>query len=293
MDNQNKELVVLQAIANLQSKGKLLRNSSASNFVVHASRSISAKKTEKPATSNSPVMLSENLFITDNSDKEQDFDDEYSFILDTPAKVRRYELKFRETKNGVTMEFSNFIFGNFYIDNSNENFNSSLLTETFSRNNVIDAMINSFGFMSTNREEYEFSHNLRNEIFNKLKKTQPNVMLTRADNSKVFILKVGEIHISANNSEDRMSQFLVFSMDIKNWTSQVYLCYAKINMNLLETSELYKSNVANVLVSPENLNSSRYIGTVIENEKALGIKKIDIPFAEPISVPVKNISRID
>lgn len=294
MNNQNKELAVLQAITNLQLKGKL-RNSSANNFVVHASRSISNKKAEKHITSNSPVMLSENLFITDYSNKEQDFEDEYSFILDTPAKVRRYELKFRETKNDVTIEFSNFIFGNFCIDNSNENFNSALLVETFSRNNVIDAIINSFGFMSTNQEEYEFSHNLRSEIFHKLKRVQPNMMLTRADNSKVFILKVGDINISIrnHNSVEKMSQFLVFSMDIKNWTSQVYMCYAKINMNLLETSELYQYNVANVLVSPENLNSSRYIGTVIENEKAFGIEKINIPFAEPVSIPVKNISRID
>lgn len=281
---------VLAALLNLMTRGTL-RNSSANNFVVKASQQNipKAKETKQEQTYGNTVFLSENISITDITEKEQDIEDEYSFILNIPAKVRRYELKSRETKNNVTIEFSNYIFGNFCIDENSENFNKSLLINTFSRNRVIEATINCFGFMSTNDDENQFNGHLRNEIFQKIQKVQSPVLLTRNDNSKVFILKVGDITISTKDTNESMSQFLVFSADFQKWVSQVYLCYAKINMNLLETSELYRYNVANVLVSPDNLNSSRYIGTVIENEIAIGIHKLDVPFADSVSVPLENI----
>ena len=287
---------VLAALSNLMSIGSL-RNSSATNFVVHASQQIipAVHKTKKAQTQTygSPVLLNDSLSITDFTDKEQDIEDEYSFILNIPAKVRRYELRSRETKNDVTIEFSNYIFGNFCIDENSDGFNKSLLINTFSRSRVIDALMNSFGFMSINEDENKYSETLRNEIFQKLNKVQPSYMLTRSDNSKVFILKVGDILIYTKDSDEKMGQFLVFSADMQKWTSQVYLCYAKINMELLETSALYRYNVANVLVNPTNLNNSRYIGTVLEDEIAIGIEKLDVPFADPVSIPLENISSID
>lgn len=295
MENKHhNDEAVLAAIYNLMTIGTL-RNSSANNFVVKASQqSIPTNRQKKHKhTYGNQVFLSPNLSITDITDKEQDIEDEYSFILNIPAKIRRYELKSTETKNGVTVEFSNYIFGNFCIDENSENYNKSQLLNAFSRNLVIEATINCFGFMSTNDDENKYSEHLRDEIFQKIKQTQPCVLLTRNDNSKVFILKVGDVKISSKDTEESMSQFLVFSADLQKWTSQVYLCYAKINMNLLETSKLYRYNVANVLVSPDNLNSSRYIGTVLEDELAMGIEKLDLPFADSVSVPLENISNID
>lgn len=295
MENKHhNDEAVLAAIYNLMTIGTL-RNSSANNFVVKASQqSIPTNRQKKHKhTYGNQVFLSPNLSITDITDKEQDIEDEYSFILNIPAKIRRYELKSTETKNGVTVEFSNYIFGNFCIDENSENYNKSQLLNAFSRNLVIEATINCFGFMSINDDENKYSEHLRDEIFQKIKQTQPCVLLTRNDNSKVFILKVGDVKISSKDTEESMSQFLVFSADLQKWTSQVYLCYAKINMNLLETSKLYRYNVANVLVSPDNLNSSRYIGTVLEDELAMGIEKLDLPFADSVSVPLENISNID
>lgn len=285
---------VLAAIYNLMTRGTL-RNSSANNFVVKTSKQNipKTKKTKHTQTYGNTVHLTKDLSITDITEKEQDIEDEYSFILNIPAKVRRYELKSRETKNNVTIEFSNYVFGNFCIDETSENFNKSLLINTFTRNRIIEATINYFGFISTNENENQFSGHLRNEIFQKIQKVQPTVLLTRNDNSKVFILKVGDITISTKDTKESMSQFLVFSADLQKWTSQVYLCYAKINMNLLETSKLYRYNVANVLVSPDNLNSSRYIGTVLEDELSMQIQKLDVPFADSVSVPLENISNID
>lgn len=286
--------VVLAALYNLMTRGTL-RNSSANNFVVKASQQSipHAKKAKHAHTYGNTVFLNKNLSITDITEKEQDIEDEYSFILNIPAKVRRYELKSRETKNDVTIEFSNYIFGNFCIDENSESFNKPLLINTFSRNRVIEATINCFGFMSTTDDENQYNGHLRNEIFQKIQKLQPPVLLTRNDNSKVFILKVGDITISTKDTTEKMNQFLVFSADLQKWVSQVYLCYAKINMDLLETSKLYRYNVANVLVSPTNLNSSRYIGTVLENELAMEIEKLDVPFADSVSVPLENISSID
>ena len=295
MENKHhNDEAVLAAIYNLMTIGTL-RNSSANNFVVKVSQqSIPTNRQKKHKhTYGNQVFLSPNLSITDITDKEQDIEDEYSFILNIPAKIRRYELKSTETKNGVTVEFSNYIFGNFCIDENSENYNKSQLLNAFSRNLVIEATINCFGFMSTNDDENKYSEHLRDEIFQKIKQTQPCVLLTRNDNSKVFILKVGDVKISSKDTEESLSQFLVFSADLQKWTSQVYLCYAKINMNLLETSKLYRYNVANVLVSPDNLNSSRYIGTVLEDELAMGIEKLDLPFADSVSVPLENISNID
>lgn len=295
MENKHhNDEAVLAAIYNLMTIGTL-RNSSANNFVVKASQqSIPTNRQKKHKhTYGNQVFLSPNLSITDITDKEQDIEDEYSFILNIPAKIRRYELKSTETKNGVTVEFSNYIFGNFCIDENSENYNKSQLLNAFSRNLVIEATINCFGFMSINDDENKYSEHLRDEIFQKIKQTQPCVLLTRNDNSKVFILKVGDVKISSKDTEESLSQFLVFSADLQKWTSQVYLCYAKINMNLLETSKLYRYNVANVLVSPDNLNSSRYIGTVLEDELAMGIEKLDLPFADSVSVPLENISNID
>lgn len=285
---------VLAALYNLMSRGTL-QNSEATSFIVKASKQNipKKKKVKHTQTYGNTVLLSQNLSITDITEKEQDIEDEYSFILNIPAKVRRYELKSRETKNDVTIEFSNYIFGNFCIDENSEDYSKPLLINTFSRNHVIESTINCFGFMTTNEDELPYSGSLRNEIFQKIQKVQPNVLLTRKDNSKVFILKVGDITISTKDTKENMGQFLVFSADAQKWVSQVYLCYAKINMDLLETSKLYKYNVANVLVSPENLNSSRYIGTVIENEIAIDIEKLDIPFADSVSVPLENISNID
>lgn len=287
---------VLAALSNLMTKGHL-RNSSANNFVVHASQqnipTVSKTHTAQSQSYGSPVLLNKNLSITDYTDKNQDIEDEYSFILNIPPKVRRYELRSRETKGDVTIEFSNYIFGNFCIDEKSEDFNKSLLINTFSRNRVIDALINSFGFISTNESENVYNGTLRNEIFQKITKVQPSCMLARQDKSKVFILKVGEILIYTKDSEEKMGQFLIFSADMKKWTSQVYLCYAKINMELLETSEIYRFNVANILAKPSNLNNSRYIGTVMEDELAIGIEKLDVPFADSVSIPLEHLSNID
>ncbi|MCR5146911.1 MAG: hypothetical protein K6B70_06185 [Clostridia bacterium] len=271
-----------------------LRNSSANSFVVKSAKnSISQKKKVKyTQTYGNTARLTENLTITDITEKEQDIEDEYSFILNLPAKVRCYELKSRETKNNVTIEFSNYIFGNFCIDENSENYNKALLVNTFSRSRIIEATINCFGFMSTD-DENQLNDNIRKEIFQKFQKLQPPVLLTRNDSSNVFILKIGDITISTQSTKENMGQFLIFSADYQKWVSQVYLCYSKINMDLLETSNLYRYNVANVLVSPVNLDSSRYIGTVIEDEIALEIEKLDLPFADSVSVPLENISNIN
>ena len=287
-NESEKEVAVLKALSNLMSKGKLY-NTSATSFVAHSAEKQKIEPTTECKLPSRHLVLSSDLIITDLSDAEQDIEDEYSFILNTPSTMRSYKIESCEQIDDVIIKFSNTIYGNFCIDELSENFNKEQLVNTFTRSKIVGSLINSFGYMSVDGIT---PSDMKARVFNRLKSSQPHRMLTRTDHSKVFILKIGDMTVSKGCLVEPMGQFLVFSTDLKNWTSQVFLCYAKINMDLLESSELYRSNVANVLVDVDNLNSSRYIGAVLEEDVASRAKKIDIPFAEPLAVSVKNITKL-
>lgn len=287
-NESEKEVAVLKALSNLMSKGKLY-NTSATSFVAHSAEKQKIVPTTECKLPSRHLVLSSNLIITDLSDAEQDIEDEYSFILNTPSTMRSYKIESCEQIDDVIIKFSNTIYGNFCIDELSENFNKEQLVKTFTRSKIVDSLINSFGYMSVDGIT---PSDMKARVFNRIKSAQPHKMLIRTDHSKVFILKIGDMTVSKGCLVEPMGQFLVFSTDLKNWTSQVFLCYAKINMDLLESSELYRNNVANVLVGVDNLNSSRYIGAVLEKDVASRAKKIDIPFAEPLAVSVKNITKL-
>ena len=83
--------------------------------------------------------------------------------------------------------------------------------------------------------------------------------MTRNDSSKIAILQIGDINIS---SDDTLNQYLITDIDIENLAANMYLSYGEIDIEKVNTSFEYYNNVANILLSRENLNKSAYIGAL-------------------------------
>lgn len=199
-----------------------------------------------------------NFTITDLSNLEQDFQDEYNFILGNKRQTRKYLLELSELapdgKSNVI--FRNFIFGNFSLD-----FSSTNLGTLFTRSNVISNVLMNYGYISRSGEKC--SNSIKQAIFANLTNTNSYASLRRADDSPVAVLKIGDVTVYSNNNiVERHDQYLVCSIDSANH-HQIYVCYGNIDFDLLACSEDYNHSVANVLLSVQNLISSRYIGSIL------------------------------
>lgn len=224
------------------------------------------------------LFLNEHLKITDLSPADQENSDEYDFIFNKPICKRLYLLESTETIGNCTVTFSNFLFGNLTIDENSPDYDKKSLISTFSRKNVVQAILNDFGFISTTSSS-GCSSKYQNEMFNKLIKFQPQAKFNRIDGSRISILKIGSITLARPNKlEEYLDQYLISS------NSRLFLSYGKINFELLEISPHYQYQVANFLLGYTNLNSSSYIGSL----KCNSIIKLNVPFGKAATSGIKT-----
>ena len=74
---------------------------------------MSARKND---TATNVFYVGQNIKVTDLAPPEQDFQDEYNFILSQKAQQRKYLVEISETdSSGYTIKYSNYLFGNFKL----------------------------------------------------------------------------------------------------------------------------------------------------------------------------------
>lgn len=216
-----------------------------------------------------------NITITDMTDSEQNYQDEYNFILNSKRQARKYLLQTQEKANDgrTILKYSNYVFGNFDISYPNTD---KRLMYLFSRNNVVNSILKSYGYM--NLDGNTCTNELKQAIFSNLCRKQPSAHLRRVDASEIVVLRIGSMTISSPNSlEETLEQYLVCNLD-NSRNRQLYLCYGRINFNLLKTLPRYNYTVANILLSTYNLNSSSYIGSISGNS----VVKSSISFEDSV-----------
>lgn len=218
--------------------------------------------TEKDQKRNDEIQLSSEYYISDCTkcihDFCDDFLDEYCMVLDGKLPVHTFILEYTEVLNGYTLIYNNYIFGNFRISNDNFAINKSLLLSALERKKVVAAILESFGYISLDDTD-KCSAKLKKEIFESISSTEPSITMNRNDSSRIAILQIGDINLS---DDDTINQYLIMDIDIENLAANMYLSYGEIDIEKVNTSFEYYNNVANILLSRENLNKSAYIGTL-------------------------------
>ena len=229
--------------------------------------------------------ISDTLSITDMTTLEQDINDEYNFIFNLPNPKRIYLVSCTENVGDFSFIFSNYVFGNFTLDSKSKYYDEKKLSTTFVHGKIMCSVINSLGFISLYNPKECTPYIIQN-IFEIYCKTANHVKLVRNDHSAVSVLQVGAIIVSkADEPIDVLGQYLIVSSNKKGEVNQFYLCYGKIDFDLIKTSPQYKYDAANILLAEKNLAESCYIGSM-EDEY---LRKKEIPFGEPIISIKKDV----
>ena len=204
------------------------------------------------------ILLSSQFRIMDCTDIIHDFLDEYCMMLDGGLPAHKFILKYTEVVNGYTLVYSNKIFGNFRINTESCIANKSKFLSALKREKIAAALLESFGYISLDDTD-KCSAKLKKEIFESISSTEPSITMNRNDSSRIAILQIGDINLS---DDDTINQYLIMDIDIENLAANMYLSYGEIDIEKVNTSFEYYNNVANILLSRENLNKSAYIGTL-------------------------------
>ncbi|MBR3720327.1 MAG: hypothetical protein IKN09_01105, partial [Clostridia bacterium] len=175
--------------------------------------------------------------------------------------------------------YSNKIFGNFRINTESCIANKSKFLSALKREKIAAALLESFGYISLD-DTSKCSLKMKNEIFESISNVEPSIIMNRNDSSKVAILKIGEIEISTAKSRfETINQYLITDIDIENLTANMYLSYGIIDIESVNLSLEYYNNVANLLLSRDNLNNSAYIGALDDTDI---IRNEDLDFGPAI-----------
>lgn len=231
---------------------------------------VQPKQCRKTSANRPTTTISDVLSIRDLSSNLQNISDEYDYILENRSMKRKriYQVTCTEVLNSFTVQYVNYVFGHLCIESDDSSYNKEKLISILSRKNVVNALLDSFGFIS---EDSSVTCSLKeqDDMFKKFSQLQSPASVNRQDGSTITILKVGTLSVSyPNKISEKLDQYLICS------NSKLYLVYGRIDFSLIETSNEYRYNLANILLSYEQLNKSRYVGSLVGNT----IIKSPIPF---------------
>ncbi len=210
-----------------------------------------------------------NLTLTDMMSVKDSYNEEYNFILGGEPSNRVYKIVYCYDCEGLNITFSNYVYG--YLDWGRLKYLN--VEDALSRYAIEKALVTSCGFIGRMSCDNCLGDNLlysgkrasekeEQEMFNKFKrKHDAYAELYRGDDT-IEVLKVGDMKISDsyNRINNRLSQYLIKVSNDADTTT--YLVYGDIKTSFLKFSLEYANDVANILLSEQNLNDSCYIGYI-------------------------------